>query len=134
MSEGMPVQRSRVNGASTSKWPNKGDSPVDRARQVTSEYRSALHALDPEACRAIDSAAIAAGETWVRPELAVESMDDLVTIGRAAELVGRSPRWVYSWTYANMDKVKDRNPMRVRIGDIVTALAYERSWRISREA
>src|SRR5919112_6845240 len=54
-----------------SKWPNKGDLPVDRARQVCAEYRRALAEVAPDAANLIDRAAIAAGETWVNPGLAI---------------------------------------------------------------
>lgn len=111
------------------RWPFPGDLPVDRARQVCHEYRRALWKLDPEACAAIDRAAILAGENWVIVEWAVETADDVVTVPRAAELVGRSLRWAYQWVHDHPGVVRDTGPIRVRLGDVQEAVAHERARR-----
>ena len=111
------------------RWPFPGDLPVDRARQVGTEYRRALWQLDPEACAAIDEAAVLAGETWVISDWAAETPDDLVTIPRGAELVGRSTRWVYNWAQLNPDLVMSRSPIKLRLGDLQGAVAHERERR-----
>jgi hypothetical protein len=117
------------------KWPNENDRPVDRARQVAAEYRRALAVIDPATCRAIDDAAVAAGETWVNPSLSIHDPDDLVTVSEAADAIARSTRWVYEWLAQNRsERVKAVNPvMRIRFGDVLDAVAYERSWRTPRE-
>ncbi len=108
----------------SSRWPFPGDSPTDRSRQVAIQYRTALERVDPAACQAIDQAALWVGEVWVLPGYAVETEDDLVTVARAAELVGMSRRWVYlRVTRAAVD------PVRVRLADARAAVAYERGRR-----
>lgn len=115
------------------KWPNAGDLPVERARQVCSEYRLHLLKLDPELCGIIDEAAIAVGETWVNPELAIETHESEVTVSRAAEITGRSTRWVYKWISRDPTRVvRGSNPQRVILRDVLDAVAYERSWRAKR--
>lgn len=111
------------------RWPFPGDLPVDRARQVCHEYRRALRAVDPDTCEIIDGASIAAGETWVSDAVAVETADDLVTVPRAAELVGRSPRWAYLWASEHPDRIRSTGPIRVRLGDVQEAVAHERARR-----
>lgn len=113
------------------RWPFPGDLPVDRARQVALQYRAALGRLDAAACAAIDSAAVLAGEGWVVDELAVETEDDLVTVPRAAELVGRSRRWVYQWARTNPHMIAKTGPTRVRLLDVRAAVADERAKRRS---
>jgi hypothetical protein len=111
----------------SSRWPFPGDSPTDRARQVAIQYRTALEQAAPAACHAIDQAALWVGETWVLPGYAVETEDDLVTVARAAELVGMSRRWVYlKVTRAAAD------PVRVRLADARAAVAHERGRRAVR--
>lgn len=110
-------------------WPNPGDLPVDRARQVASEYRLALSLTNPELCRAIDEAAHAVGESWVHPEMAIETEDEQVTVARAAEITGRSVSWVYKWIAQDPTRARRASPQTVRIGDVLDAVAYERSWR-----
>lgn len=107
-----------------SRWPFPGDSPTDRSRQVAIQYRDALERVDPAACHAIDMAASWAGECWVVAGYAIETEDDLVSVARAAELVGMSRRWVYLRVRrATVD------PVRVRLADARAAVAYERSRR-----
>jgi len=114
------------------KWPFPGDLPVDRARQVCLEYRRALMQTDPDACEKIDQAAALVGEGWVSSELASETEDDLVTVARAAELVGRSVRWVYKLTEQDPDLIASRRPIRLRLGDVQDAAAWERARRAGR--
>lgn len=106
-------------------WPFPGDSPTDRARQVALQYREALWRLDRASCAAIDQAAAWAGEHWVLHEWAVETEDDLVTIPRAAELVGRSKRWVYNWARTK-EMAASTSPIRVRLSDVRVAVAHTR--------
>lgn len=103
---------------------------MERARQVCIEYRLHLFKLDPDLCNVIDEAAIAVGETWVRPEIAREMEDDEVTVARAAEIVGRSVAWVYKWISRDPTRiVRGSNPQRVVLRDVLDAAAYGRSWR-----
>lgn len=102
-------------------WPFRGDLPVDRARQVALQYRRVLWQVDREACAAIDTAAIWAGEHWVISDWAVETGEDWVSIARAAELVGRSKRWVWAWARENHTAVG--HPKQVRLGDVQAAAA-----------
>lgn len=106
-------------------WPDAHDLPVDRARQVAQEYRRALRRADRLTCDIIDRAAEHVGETWVIEEYADELEDDLVSVRRAAELIGRSERWVYMLAARNPDLVL-RRPMRIRVGDIRAAAARHR--------
>lgn len=115
-----------------SKWPFPGDLPVDRARQVAIQYRDALWHADREACAAIDTAAVLAGENWVINEWAIEQGEDLVTVARAAVLVGRSKRWVYSWAATHDAVLTRRGPMLVRLDDVRAAVASERRKRAHR--
>lgn len=108
----------------SSRWPFPGDSPTDRARQVAIQYRAALERIDPAVCQAIDMAAGWAGEGWVVGSYAVETEDDLVTVARAAELVGMSRRWVY----LRVQRAAV-GPVRVRLADVRAAVAFERGRR-----
>jgi hypothetical protein len=112
-----------------SQWPFPGDLPVDRARQVALEYRRALWERDPDACAKIDSVATAVGENWVISDWAVETGEDLVTIPRAAELVGRSTRWVYNLAQQRPDLVQSRSPIMMRLRDVQAASAAQRARR-----
>jgi hypothetical protein len=112
-------------------WPFPGDSASDRARQVALRYREALWNLDQQSCAAIDTAAVWAGEHWVLSEWAVETEDDLVTVPRAAELVGRSTRWVYHWAQTS-EMVAATSPIRVRLSDVRAAVANRRQISSSR--
>lgn len=108
----------------TSRWPFPGDSPTDRARQVAIQYRAALERADPAACHAIDMAAGWAGEGWVVGGFAVEVEEDLISVARAAELVGMSRRWVYNRVPRAMV-----DPVRVRLADVRAVVAFERGRR-----
>jgi hypothetical protein len=113
-------------------WPFPGDLPVDQSRQVALEYRRALQLVDPAACAAIDAAACWANQGWVIGELAVETEDDLVTVSRAAELVGRSTRWVWDWAHEHPEAVGRRRPIMVKVGHLRAAVAYQRGQRARR--
>jgi hypothetical protein len=110
------------------RWPFPGDLPVDRARLVALQYREVLERLDPAACTVIDEAAVLAGESWVLREWAIETEDDYVSVERAAELVGRSTRWVYAWAARNDGAVR-RRPTLIRLGAIRAAAASARRER-----
>lgn len=111
-----------------SKWPFPGDLPVDRARQVAQQYREALKAADPLNCEVIDQAACWAGEGWVVGEIAIEDENDIVTVARAAELVGRSKRWVYAYIAEHGGAYRGGKIM-VRVGDVREMVASERAKR-----
>jgi len=109
----------------TRRWPFPGDRAADRARQVAQQYRGALANVDPDACRLLDWAATQAGETWIVPQIAQYAADDLITVPEAAELTGRSVRWVYGWV-AEDRATRMRGagqPIRVRAGDVQEAAA-----------
>jgi hypothetical protein len=112
-----------------SRWPFPGDLPVDRARQVALQYRELLMRVDPDACAAVDAAAVLAGEGWVAGEWAIETEEDLVTVPRAAELVGRSTRWVYQWARDHGGGVNRSGRIKVRLLDVRAAVAHERARR-----
>lgn len=105
------------------RWHNRGDRPVDRARQVAAAYRDALLRVAPAECAAIDQAAIHVREDWVIPQTARHQPDDLVTAAEAAALTGRSVRWVYAWIAADRSsRVRTSTPqIRVRAGDVQEA-------------
>jgi hypothetical protein len=109
----------------TRRWPYPADRPVDRARQVAQQYRAALARTNPDACAAIDQAARWAGETWVLPQIAQHKPDDLITAPEAAELTGRSLRWVYQWVSDDRDtRMHQRDgKTHVRVRDIQHAAA-----------
>lgn len=83
------------------RWPHPGDRALDRARQVAHEYRKALLQAVPEACAAIDQAAVWVGEEWVLPQVVQHDPDDWITVAEAAMLTGMSVRWVYAWVAAD---------------------------------
>lgn len=117
----------------SAQWPFPGDLPVDRARQVAIQYRDALLRTAPEACDAIDAAARLAGEGWVVDDLAIEQGEDLVTVTRAAELVGRSKRWIYQWAADHaVWEGQRQGPILVRLADVRAAVAHERTRRAGR--
>lgn len=128
----MPVDRARQVAAQYRSLPAGVRSAVDEldaAQAPPERYRSALLAL-ADACDAIDQAAAKVGEGWIVPQLAVELPGDLVTVPRAAELVGRSVRWAYWWASDDREhRVKASDPMRVRLGDVQAAVAEERGRR-----
>lgn len=114
----------------TRRWPFPGDRPVDRARQVAQQYRTALLHADPGTCQALDTAATLAGETWIVPQVAQYTADDLVTVPEAAEIIGRSVRWVYAWVAADRAAraiIRSDKRIRVRARDILKADADERT-------
>lgn len=110
------------------RWPFPGDLPVDRARLVALQYRELLWKLDPVTCAVVDEAAVLAGESWVLREWAIETEDDYVSVARAAELVGRSTRWVYAWARENHTAVR-RRPTLVQLGMVRAAAAHARARR-----
>lgn len=112
------------------RWPFPGDLPVDRARQVAQQYRDVLWRVNAEACTAVDRAAALAGEEWVLHQAAIETDDDLVTVARGAELVGRSVRWVYTRLGKDVPAVRRAGqPTLFRLGDLRSAVAHERARR-----
>lgn len=78
-------------------WHRPGTLPVDRAREVARTCWAALRRVDPQAAQLIAEAAAQAGEAWLTPQVAQYGPDDAVNVLEAAELVGRSVRWVYQW-------------------------------------
>jgi len=109
-----------------SRWPFPGDLPVDRARQVAQQYREALTVCDPDTCRVLDSMARAVGEDWVVGQPAIEDEADLVTVARAAELVGRSKRWVYLMVATGQLPATARRPTKILLSDLREAAAQRR--------
>jgi hypothetical protein len=114
------------------RWHRPGARPVDRARDVARTCWQALEQVDPAAARVIAHAAHLAGETWLVPQIARHQPDDLITVPDAAELVGRSVRWVYGWVAEDRDGSKtgtaraipDRDGrIRVRVATILEAVA-----------
>lgn len=112
-----------------SKWHRPGDLPVDRAREVARTCWEALHRVDPESANLIAQAAAAAGEHWLAPEISRCSLDDVVTVVEAAQLVGRSARWGYQWVAEDRERrlILGRDGrMRVRVRDVLEHVAQER--------
>ena len=69
-------------------------------------------------------------------EWAIEQDDEWITVPRAAELSGRSTRWVYDWAANHPGayrKLPGRNGLRVRLGDLRQAVAHERGKRAGKE-
>ena len=79
----------------------------------------------------IDQAAMWADQGWVVGELAVETEDNLVTVRRAAELVGRSTRTIWAWAREHPEVVGHRRPIMVRVGPLRATVTYERARRAS---
>jgi len=106
--------------------------PVDRAREVARTCWEALRRVDPEAAVLIAEVAASAGEAWLTPQVAQYGQDDTVTVIEAAELVGRSARWVYQWVA--QDRVRRAvvgrdNRIRVRVRDVLESVVEERRAR-----
>ncbi|MFC5992931.1 helix-turn-helix domain-containing protein [Pseudonocardia hispaniensis] len=99
-------------------WPFPGDLPVDRARQVARTFRDALHQVDPDAAAAIEQAAVAVGETWLRPAVALAADEDFVSVADAADIVGCSVRLVYKWVADGvLPSYPEGGKIRVRVGE-----------------
>lgn len=112
------------------KWPISGVYPVDRAREVARTCWVALAAVDPDAAEAIAQAARMAGEAWLAPQVAQYGLDDTVTVPEAAELVGRSVRWVYQWVAIDLEHRRvhaSGNRIRVRVRDLLESEAHKRA-------
>jgi hypothetical protein len=108
------------------KWPYAGAQPVDRARDIARTLWAALQRVDPDAAEAIADAAESAGEHWLRPQPARFGLDDVVRPIDAAELVGKSARWVYDWAAADRERriVQARDGLiRVRVRDLLEYVA-----------
>jgi hypothetical protein len=102
--------------------------PVDRAREVARTCWEALRNVDPKTADLIAKAAAAAGEQWLAPEIAQHTLDDVVPVIDAAQLVGRSARWVYQWVAKDRDRraVIGRDlRIKVRVRDVMEAVAAE---------
>ena|SRR6478752_7407033 len=113
-------------------WHRPGTLPVDRAREVARTCWEALRRVDPEAAVLIAEVAASAGEAWLTPQVAQYGQDDTVTVIEAAELVGRSARWVYQWVA--QDRVRRAvvgrdNRIRVRVRDVLESVVEERRAR-----
>lgn len=80
-----------------SRWPIPGVRPLGRARELAKSYRAALAVADPETCRLLDARSHQVGEHWIAPQAHAYQDADWITVLEAAELVHRSPRWVYDW-------------------------------------
>jgi hypothetical protein len=113
-------------------WHRPGALPVDRAREVAQLLWEALRRVDPEAAQLIADAAAAAGESWLTPQAAQYTLDDTVIVIEAAELVGRSARWVYQWVAQDRARravVGHDNRIRVRVRTLLESVATERRAR-----
>lgn len=111
------------------RWHQPGTLAVDRAREVARTLYTALARVDPQAAELIARVAADAGEGWLAPQIARHGPDDEVTPAEAAELVGRSTRWVYAWVAqarAQRSVIGSDGRIRVRIRDVRDALAAER--------
>lgn len=118
----------------TRRWPFPGDTATDRARQVAAQYRTALTAVDPVACAAIDAAAHAVGEAWVTPTPAIHDDTDLVSVADAADLVARSVRTLYNWVAdRSLPVYPERGKIRVLVGDARRVDAAKRAATLRRQ-
>jgi hypothetical protein len=102
--------------------------PVDRAREIARTLWVALYRVDQESASAIADAAEAAGEHWLRPEPARWGLDDIITVAEAAQMTGRSVRWIYWWVSQDRGArivSPEGTPIRVRVGDLLEYLAHE---------
>lgn len=72
-------------------WPNPADTPLDRARRCTHEYRAALLKLAPDVVRHIDDGLTALGEPWVAPQPVEFDLDAEYRPKQLSELLGGVP-------------------------------------------
>ena len=79
------------------RWPDPGDSAVDRARQIAYSYRQLAHEVAPERCEALDRAARYLGEVWIAPQIQTIADGELVSTAYAAELLGVDEATTRSW-------------------------------------
>jgi hypothetical protein len=103
------------------RWHRPGTLAVDRAREVARTCWEALAAVDMDTAQAIAHAAALAGEGWLSAQPATHTEDDYVSVSTAAELVGRSVRWVYAWVAENREarsRVDRAGRITVRVGDV----------------
>lgn len=106
--------------------PRRRALPVDRAREIARVCWEALRQVDSEAARII---AEAADEGWLTSRVSQYAPDDTVTVLDAAELTGRSVRWVYQWVADDRPRravVGHDNLIRVRVRDILAAVVADR--------
>lgn len=101
---------------------------MDRAREVARTCWAALAASDPETAKTIAWAATQAGEAWLTPQPALHGPEDLITPSEAAEMTGRSVRWVYAWVAEARESRAILGPdkrIRVRVKDLLESVALE---------
>ena len=103
------------------RWHRPGTLAVDRAREVARTCWVALEQVDPATARAIAWAAEQAGEGWLTPAPATHTEEDYVPVSTAADLVGRSVRWVYAWVAEDREtraRIDRTGRITVRVGDV----------------
>jgi hypothetical protein len=72
-------------------WPFPADTPLDRARRCTYEYRAALLKLAPNVVLAIDKKLTELGEPWVAPQQVQLDLDATHRPRELSELLGGVP-------------------------------------------
>ena len=107
------------------RWPDPGDSAIDRARAIAYSYRVALIEVAPGRAEVLDSAAVALGELWVVPQLASVAPGELVSTAMASGLLGVDPATLRSWSS------RPHIPVSRRQGgwDLEELVAYQASQR-----
>lgn len=117
-------------------WPFPGDTPLDRARRCTHEYRDALLKVAPDVVSRIDEQLTALGEPWVAPQPVEFNLDDEYRPTQLSELLGGipTPEAIRQWrTRGHLPDRRDDagNPVNT-VRDVLDYQAQQREDRVRR--
>jgi len=118
------------------RWPVAGDSPLDQARTTARDYRSALLAVDPTACAALDQRAIDVGQPWIIPASGPVDLNAVLTAPQLVEHFAGALRAEQIRQWAARGHIPrhttDDNRTVYRLGDVLDHIAAQRRRRAQR--
>lgn len=117
-------------------WPVPGDSPLDQARSVARDYRSALLAADPATCAALDQRALAVGQPWIIPAQGPIDLNAMLTAPALVEHLAGAIRAEQIRQWAARGHIPrhttDAGRTVYRLGDVIDHIATQRRRRAQR--